>query len=159
MNVSLPSSTYQRRFTPRQRRQKRVLMTHKYRGSIVVLSISKSVEPNEEQKDLTSGFQQGKICKHWNCGNKWLCGEMIRSKQQVTKVATVQQSGPIPFVSRNKPGQSLIGGKTLPRTHGNFCHASFIMFIWFAFVTLIVWYVGGPALGYCPYLDKHPTYD
>jgi hypothetical protein len=25
-----------------------LLMTHKYRGSIVVLSISKSVEPNEE---------------------------------------------------------------------------------------------------------------
>ena len=64
MNVSLPSSTYQRRFTPLQRRQKRVLMTHKYRGSIIVLSISKSVEPNEEQKDLTSGFQQGKICRH-----------------------------------------------------------------------------------------------
>ena len=39
------------------------LMTHKYRGSIVVLSISKSVEPNEEQKEMTSGFQQGIICK------------------------------------------------------------------------------------------------
>ena len=38
-------------------------MTHKCRGSIVVLSISMSVEPNEEQKDLTSGFQQGNICK------------------------------------------------------------------------------------------------
>ena len=34
------------------------LMTHKYRGSIVVLSISKSVELNEEKKVLTSGFQQ-----------------------------------------------------------------------------------------------------
>ena len=33
------------------------LMTHKYRGSIVVLSISKGVEPNEEQKEMTSGFQ------------------------------------------------------------------------------------------------------
>ena len=33
------------------------VMTHKYRGSIVVLSISKSVEPNEEQKEMTSGFQ------------------------------------------------------------------------------------------------------
>ena len=41
---------YQERFTPRQRRQKRALMTHKYRGSIVVLSISKRVEPNEELK-------------------------------------------------------------------------------------------------------------
>ena len=33
------------------------VMTHKYRGSIVVLSISKSVEPNEEQKEMRSGFQ------------------------------------------------------------------------------------------------------
>jgi hypothetical protein len=35
------------------------VMTHKYRGCIVVLSINKSVEPNEEQKVLTSGFDQG----------------------------------------------------------------------------------------------------
>jgi hypothetical protein len=35
------------------------LMTHKYRGCMVVLSINKSVEPNEEQKVLTSGFDQG----------------------------------------------------------------------------------------------------
>jgi hypothetical protein len=34
-------------------------MTHKYRGCIVVLSINKSVEPNEEQKVLTSGFDEG----------------------------------------------------------------------------------------------------
>ena len=41
----------------------RPMMTHKYRGSIVVLSISKSVEPNEEQKEMTSGFQQTILCK------------------------------------------------------------------------------------------------
>jgi hypothetical protein len=35
------------------------LMTHKYRGCIVVLSINKSVEPNKEQKVLMSGFDQG----------------------------------------------------------------------------------------------------
>ena len=40
------------------------LMTHKCRGYIVVLSISKSVEPNEEQKEMISGFQQGTLCKH-----------------------------------------------------------------------------------------------
>jgi hypothetical protein len=34
-------------------------MTHKYRGCIVVLSINKSVEPNEEEKVLMSGFDQG----------------------------------------------------------------------------------------------------
>jgi hypothetical protein len=36
----------------------RLLMTHKYRGCIVVLSINKSVKPNEEQNVLTSGFDQ-----------------------------------------------------------------------------------------------------
>jgi hypothetical protein len=36
-----------------------LLITHKYRGCIVVLSINKSVEPNEGQKVLTSGFDQG----------------------------------------------------------------------------------------------------
>jgi hypothetical protein len=35
------------------------VMTHKYRGCIIELSINKSVEPNEEQKVLTSGFDQG----------------------------------------------------------------------------------------------------
>ena len=41
---------------------KRTVMTHKYRGSILVLSISKSVEPNEEQKEMISGFQQCILC-------------------------------------------------------------------------------------------------
>ena len=35
------------------------LITHKYRVCIVVLSINKSVKPNEEQKVLTSGFDPG----------------------------------------------------------------------------------------------------
>jgi hypothetical protein len=34
-------------------------MTHKYRKYIVILLINKNVEPNEEQKVLTSGFDQG----------------------------------------------------------------------------------------------------
>ena len=34
-----------------------MLMTHKCRGSIVAFSISKSVEPNEEQKEMISSFQ------------------------------------------------------------------------------------------------------
>ena len=42
----------------------RGLMTHKYRGCIIVLSISKSVEPNKEQKEMISGFQQGILCKY-----------------------------------------------------------------------------------------------
>jgi hypothetical protein len=35
------------------------MMTHKYRGCIIELSINKCVEPNEEQKVLTSGVDQG----------------------------------------------------------------------------------------------------
>ena len=34
-------------------------MTHKYRGCIIVLSINRSVDPNEEQKVLTSSFDEG----------------------------------------------------------------------------------------------------
>ena len=34
------------------------VMTHKYRGPIVVLSISKSVEPNKEQKEMTVVFSK-----------------------------------------------------------------------------------------------------
>ena len=33
-------------------------MTHKYRGSIIVLSMSKSVEPNKEQKEMISDFSK-----------------------------------------------------------------------------------------------------
>jgi hypothetical protein len=35
------------------------LITHKYRWCIIVLSINKSVEPNKDQKVLTSSFDQG----------------------------------------------------------------------------------------------------
>ncbi|KAI4983805.1 hypothetical protein ZWY2020_025671 [Hordeum vulgare] len=35
-----------------------IVMTHKCRGSIIAFSISKSVEPNEEQKVLTSDLEQ-----------------------------------------------------------------------------------------------------
>ena len=41
---------------PRRSTRVRSVMTHKYRGSIVVLSISKSVEPNKEQKEMISCF-------------------------------------------------------------------------------------------------------
>ena len=34
------------------------MMTHKYMRSIVAFLISKSVEPNEEQKEMTSGLSK-----------------------------------------------------------------------------------------------------
>jgi hypothetical protein len=49
-----PNATWYCRPVP-----KGYVMTHKYRGCIVVLSINKSVEPNEEQKVLMSRFDQG----------------------------------------------------------------------------------------------------
>ena len=42
-----------------------LVMTHKYSVSIVVLSISKSVKPNKEKKEMISGFQQGILYKYW----------------------------------------------------------------------------------------------
>ena len=41
------------------------------------------------------------------------------------KVNKVQQGGPIIFVSKDKPRQTFIIGKALPRTHGNYRQASF----------------------------------
>jgi hypothetical protein len=46
-----------------KRDEGRQVMTHKYRGSIIFLLISKSVKPNDEQKESISDFQQGILCK------------------------------------------------------------------------------------------------
>ena len=45
--------------SPGKKKQTKGMMTHKCRGSIAVLSINKSVEPNEEQKVLAGRFAQG----------------------------------------------------------------------------------------------------
>ena len=45
------------------------------------------------------------------------------------KVNKVQQDGPILFVEKDKPGQTLIIGKVLLRTHGNIVKLVFIMLI------------------------------
>src|SRR3954468_10148678 len=59
VKVSLPTSLTNSSTLPGNDARKQFLMTHKSRGSIIVFSISKSVEPNEEQKVLTSDFGQG----------------------------------------------------------------------------------------------------
>ena len=51
------------------------------------------------------------------------------NEQQLIKVNKVQQGGPILFVAKDKPGQTLIIGKALPRTHGNIVKLVFITFI------------------------------
>ena len=55
VKLTLPFSVYEGTWTH--------LMIHKYMGSIVAFSISKSVKTNEEQKEMTSGFQLGIVCK------------------------------------------------------------------------------------------------
>ena len=43
----------------------------------------------------------------------------------MTKVNEVQQGGPILFVAKDKPGQTLIKRNALPRTHVNYRQANF----------------------------------
>ena len=57
----------------------RCLMTHKYRGSIVVLSISKSVEPNEEQKEMTSSFSKVFSASTEIISNRQFCDKIIHN--------------------------------------------------------------------------------
>ena len=107
--------------------EQRCVMTHKYRGSIVVLSLSRSVEPNEEQKEMISGFQQGILCKCTEIsGNRQFCDRIICNEQQVNKV---QQGGPILFVEKDKPGQTLIQRKALRGHMGIIVKLVFITFI------------------------------
>ena len=75
------------------------------------------------------------------------------------KVNKVQQGAPILFVAKEKPGQILIMIKALPRAHGNYRQASFhhVHMIHVRYFDNLI--CGGPVFGYCPYLDKHPTYD
>ena len=51
---------------PRERREAYWWPTSIW-DQLYLFSISKSVEPNEEQKEMTSGFQQGNVCNCWNC--------------------------------------------------------------------------------------------
>ena len=58
-----------------------------------------------------------------------MCDKIIHNGKQVTKVTKVQKGGPILFVAKDKPGQTLIIGKALPRTHGNIVKLVFITLI------------------------------
>ena len=92
-------------------------MTHKCRGSIVILLISKSVEPNEEQKEMISGLSKVFSASTEIVGNRYFRDKINSNEQQVNKVSKVQQGGTILYVANDKPGQFLIIIKELPRTH------------------------------------------
>ena len=64
--------------------------------------------------------------------------ERIEQEKQEARVGEVQQGGQILFVANDKPGQFLKMRKAVPRTHGNYRQASFIMLIRFAFGTSII---------------------
>jgi hypothetical protein len=59
MHISYDLDKWTVTFAPADCARSYNLMTHKYRRCIVLVSINKSVEPNKEQKVLTSGFDQG----------------------------------------------------------------------------------------------------
>ena len=78
------------------------------------------------------------------------------------KVNKVKQCGPILFVAKDKPGQTLIIGKALPRTHGNYHQASFrhvhMIHVWY-FDNLICGSTGAwvlPFLVQAPHLRLTP---
>ena len=56
IKISLPASLTNSAMLPGNGARKRYLMTHNRKGSIAAFSISKSVEPNEEQKVIASDF-------------------------------------------------------------------------------------------------------
>ena len=73
-------------------------------------------------------------------------------------VTKVQQVSPI--LLRQRTGQTVSYDKqsVLEGTR-EFHLVTFIMLVRFMFATLIIWYVGGPVLRCCSYLNKPPTYD
>src|ERR1041385_1908720 len=56
IKTSLPASLTNSAPLPGNGARKQYLMTHNHNGSIAAFSISKSVEPNEEQKVIASDF-------------------------------------------------------------------------------------------------------
>ena len=96
-------------------------MTHKYRGCIAVLSINKSVEPNEEQKVLTSGFDPGITANtskqvFSSFGNNRIikCDEIKGGNNNCSK-------WPNPLCSKGQAGCVTYEDQTFLRTHGRFC--------------------------------------
>ena len=61
-------------------------MTHKCRGSIVAFSISRSVDSNEEQKVLTSEFEQGATANT----ARQLCRGFCNGKQESKRASKVK---------------------------------------------------------------------
>ena len=71
------------------------LMTHKYRGSIVVLSISKSVKSNEEQKEMTIGFSKVFSASTEIISNEYFDSKIICNEQVMVTTNNMQQGSPI----------------------------------------------------------------
>src|SRR3954469_5152431 len=77
------------------------MMTHKYRRCIVVLSINRSVDPNEEQKVLSSGMEQEISII---LSEQIFRGFLIKqgNKVQVNKTGNNCSKWPNPFLAKDK---------------------------------------------------------
>ena len=65
-----------------------MVMTHKCRGSIVAFSISRSVDPNKEQKVLTSEFEQGLTVNT----ARQLCRVFCNDKQKSKRISKIKDN-------------------------------------------------------------------
>src|SRR3954463_4366021 len=85
-------------------------MTHKYRWCITVLSINRSIDPNEEQKVLNSGMEQEIPVNTYQTD---FSGSLTRqqNKEQVTKVTNKRSKWTNPFLAKDKPVEILIRTK------------------------------------------------
>src|SRR3954452_16450124 len=97
------------------------MITHKCRGCIVVLSINKSVEPNEEQKVLTSGFYPGittntskQVFSSFGNNRIIKCDEIKGGNNNCSK-------WPNPLCSKGQAGCVTYEDQMFLRTHGSFC--------------------------------------
>ena len=74
----------------------------------------------------------------------------------MVKVNKVQRGSPILLWQRTGQNVSYNKQSVLEGTR-EFHLVTFIMLAQFVFVNLIIWYVGGPVLRCCSYLNKPPT--
>src|SRR3954466_12524826 len=96
-------------------------MTHKYRGCIAVLWINKSVEPNEEQKVLTSGFDPGITIILANRFSVVFGDNRIIKCEEIKGGNNNCSKWPNPLWRKGQAGCLTCEDQTFLRTHGSFC--------------------------------------
>ena len=93
-----------------------------------MLSVSKSVEPNEEQKVLTSDVGQGITTSTERYLFRGFRYKQQKGKNKKSKRVLRSSKWPNPFEQRISLGTELIKTKALLRTHGRGSQVTFIIF-------------------------------